>query len=357
MQGRRHIAVAVAVAATLALGANGCVLVRMVRPLKPDPPGVDLENLPGPWTNHRAKLVDRRLHVHYLEAGDTVPADAPDSELVILLHGFPDLPYGWRYVIPELADRHVFAPTLRGYGATDHPKDGYDLVSLARDLDSFIHYANVTSGRDARAPVHVIAHDWGASIAWELAIRDPARFATLTVLDIPHPVAFADLVSRSDEQAKYKWFVIQLVSPVAPRVLAGMTSEERGDVMFREELVDDTRLQPADLAIYDAAFNTPEEMRGPLAYYHRLVDDSDAIAARAQAAGKVAVPMLILWGAEDHYMLPELAPLSCAQVEHCAYEVFPGAGHFLPWERPREVSQRWRQFVQAQKPAPSTLAP
>jgi pimeloyl-ACP methyl ester carboxylesterase len=54
---------------------------------------------------------------------------------VILLHGFPETNYAWRYQIPVLSRHYrVIAPDLRGYGETDKPASGYDKRNMARDI-------------------------------------------------------------------------------------------------------------------------------------------------------------------------------------------------------------------------------
>ena len=59
------------------------------------------------------------IRQYYLEAGNGPP--------VVLLHGFPETNYAWRYQIPVLARHYrVIAPDLRGYGETEKPAAGYD---------------------------------------------------------------------------------------------------------------------------------------------------------------------------------------------------------------------------------------
>jgi hypothetical protein len=67
------------------------------------------------------------IRQHYVESGEGAP--------VVLLHGFPETSYAWRYQIPELAKKYrVIAPDLRGYGETDKPATGYDKRNMAKDL-------------------------------------------------------------------------------------------------------------------------------------------------------------------------------------------------------------------------------
>src|SRR5690242_7115926 len=94
------------------------------------------------------------LEFGYLSEG---PADGP---LALCLHGFPDTAYGWRHLLPELAERgyRAVAPFLRGYAPTSVPADGaYQTGALAADAIA-LHEA-LGGGPDAV----LIGHDWGAA--------------------------------------------------------------------------------------------------------------------------------------------------------------------------------------------------
>src|SRR5690242_9666913 len=124
------------------------------------------------------------LTVHILEAG----YETPGRPAVLLLHGFPELAYSWRKVMPSLAAAgyHVIAPDQRGYGRTTGWDDSYDA-----DQDAF-RILNMT--RDAiglvyalghRAVAMVVGHDAGAPVAsWSALIR-PDIFRSITIMSSP----------------------------------------------------------------------------------------------------------------------------------------------------------------------------
>ena len=100
------------------------------------------------------------IDVAYLEAG---PADGP---LALCLHGFPEHAWSWRFQAPVLVDLgyEVWAPNLRGYGRSSRPgkiKD-YHIDQLLADV------AGLIDASGAKETV-LIAHDWGAIIAWMFA--------------------------------------------------------------------------------------------------------------------------------------------------------------------------------------------
>src|SRR5579863_5841448 len=114
----------------------------------------------------RARFVDdiNGLRVHILEAG----FDGSDRPLVLLLHGFPEIAYSWRKVMPALAASgyHVVAPDQRGYGRTTGWSADYD--------DDLRPFRTLNAVRDAlgllaalgRRSIHaVVGNDFGAGIA------------------------------------------------------------------------------------------------------------------------------------------------------------------------------------------------
>lgn len=122
------------------------------------------------------------LTQHVLEAGD------PDGPAILLLHGFPELAYSWRKVIPALAAEgyHVLAPDQRGYGRTT----GWD-GRFEGDLDQFRMTSFV---RDALALVNafghtsvelVVGHDYGSPVAGFSALIRPDVFRRVTLMSAP----------------------------------------------------------------------------------------------------------------------------------------------------------------------------
>src|SRR5947207_13947436 len=99
------------------------------------------------------------VSLHYVEAGD--------GPLIVLLHGFPEFWYSWRRQIPALAAAgfRVLAPDMRGYNESDKPEGvrNYRLPLLVEDIRGLIAHAGVERA-------FVVGHDWGAAVAWALAM-------------------------------------------------------------------------------------------------------------------------------------------------------------------------------------------
>ena len=140
----------------------------------PLPPGIRsryIENING-------------LRVHVLEAG----YETKGRPCLLLLHGFPELAYSWRKVMPALAGAgyHVIAPDQRGYGRTIGWSASYDgdlapfrLLNLVRDalgLVSAFGHASVDA---------VIGHDFGSPVAAWCALVRPDVFRSVVLMSAP----------------------------------------------------------------------------------------------------------------------------------------------------------------------------
>ena len=124
------------------------------------------------------------LDIHLLEAGH----EQPNRPAVLLLHGFPELAYSWRKILPALAAAgyHAIAPDQRGYGRTtgwdaDYDGDlaGFRFMNLLRDAIGVLF---ALGHRTAEA---VVGHDFGASVAAYAALVRPDIFKRLVLMSAP----------------------------------------------------------------------------------------------------------------------------------------------------------------------------
>jgi pimeloyl-ACP methyl ester carboxylesterase len=306
--------------------------------------GPDSLTSPGPWEHAFVELADRGpsgpLRMHYLAAG---PKNAPR---VVLLHGFPDLSYGWRDVLPALAaDHRVLAPDLRGYGGTDKPETGYDIHEVAADIAAFIAATAVADGLPLDSPVHLIGHDWGAATGWWVAMDHPATVLSYTAISVPHPAAWRQFLAEDKPQRKRAVYQKQLAVPGVPGLLAGFSRKQLGG-LYRGDLVDPSVFTDEHLAIYWSTWLSADDWRPPLAYYRALWTDPAEAERRERAAAPVSVPTLVLWGQQDGFLYARQAERSCAFVAPgpCEVTVFPDAGHFVQWDAPDALVARWREF-------------
>lgn len=126
------------------------------------------------------------LDVHILEAG----YESSGRPLVLLLHGFPDLAYGWRHLVPILADSgyHVVAPDQRGFGRTtgwvndyDAPLGPFSLLNTMRDA------LGLVSALGYRRTAMLVGHDFGSPVAAYCALARSDVFLSVVLMSAPFP--------------------------------------------------------------------------------------------------------------------------------------------------------------------------
>jgi pimeloyl-ACP methyl ester carboxylesterase len=140
------------------------------------------------------------LDVHVLEGG----FESPGRPLALLLHGFPDLAYGWRRLIPILADAgyHVVAPDQRGFGRTTGWANGYDaplapfgFLNLTRDALALVFALGY------RRTAMLVGHDLGSPVAAYCALARPDVFPSVVLMSAPFPGTPALPFNTADSDA------------------------------------------------------------------------------------------------------------------------------------------------------------
>ena len=143
------------------------------------------------YTGHRIPRDGVSLHVE----------DYGSGKPVLLLHGWPDSSDLWRNQIPFLVANgfRAIAPDQRGFGRSDRPEGvaAYSLQNAVADLVGILDALGIDAA-------DIVAHDWGASVAWRTATAHPDRVRRLVVLSVPHPLAPYTL--RQRELAWYQLF-------------------------------------------------------------------------------------------------------------------------------------------------------
>ena len=273
------------------------------------------------------------VSLRVVEAG---PADGP---LVVLLHGFPEFWYGWRHQIPALArgGYRVLAPDQRGYGASGKPAGvgAYRMETLALDVVELIRHAG------AERAHAVIGHDWGAAVAWWVAIAHPERLERLAVLNVPHPSrsVMKSALRKRPGQLRKSWYIFAFQLPGIPERLLGWRRGRLLKANLRGK--DRSSFTKEDLERYREAWAQPGGLTGMLNWYRAML----RYPPRNKGSNRVTVPTLILWGEQDRYLSKELAPLSLAKCERGRLEIFPDATHWLQHDEAEAVNRELLGFL------------
>lgn len=266
-----------------------------------------------------------------LELAEMDAADGSTERLALCLHGFPELNYSWRFQMPLLAARgwRVWAPNLRGYGASDKPphRRDYALATLLEDVAALI---DASSAKE----VMLVAHDWGAIIAWVFAIRRIRPLAKLVIMNVPHPLCGQREI-RTWKQLKKSWYIFFFQLPRLPERM--MTRDGAAGIKraFTNMAVDKSRFPPEVVQPYADAALRPGAIKAMIDYYRALLRDFDFALL---GNGRVDVPTLMLWGEEDSALGIETTHGTDAYVADLELHTLPGVSHWVQQEAPEKVN-------------------
>lgn len=298
-----------------------------------------------------------------------------DGDLVVLLHGFPELSGSWHHQLAALAaaDFRAVAPDLRGYGGTDAPDEigAYDLLHAVGDVVGLVHSLGASRAL-------VAGHDWGARVAAHCGLLRPDLFPAVTLLGVPYAPRLGEAGPPTDRlraaageegqiyalrfldedaEAELETDVRDTLLRFYHSASGDVSEEERFPVVYPRDrrLLDVlTRppeppqwLDPDELDLAVATFERTG-FRGPLAWY-RAVDLTWERTAFLEGA-RLRVPTLFIAGERD----PVLA------WRRGAYEriddfvpglernvLLPDAGHWIQQERAVEVSRELVEWAVA----------
>jgi epoxide hydrolase 4 len=286
--------------------------------------------VPEPSVVHRyADLAGVRLH--YVEAGE--------GPLVVLLHGFPEFWFSWRFQIPALAAAgfRVVAPDMRGYNLSDKPKgvEGYALERLARDVERLI----VALGEERAV---VVGHDWGGIVAWAVAMLHPERVERLAILNVPHPERFSRGLRTPRQLVKSSYAFFFQIPWLPERVLrAGAFALVRS--VFRNDPVRPGTFDEEDIDRYVEALSRPGALTAAINYYRALARRAPTLARKLRR--RIEAPVMVIWGQRDLFLVPELARPDPALVPDARVERLPDASHWVQQDRPERVNALLLDFL------------
>ena len=260
------------------------------------------------------------------------------KKLALCLHGFPELHYSWRHQIPLLVDLgyRVWAPNLRGYGGSSTPAgiDSYRLNTLVEDVAALIDASSAEE-------VTLIAHDWGAIIAWHFAINKVRPLTRLVIMNVPHPQC-ARRELKHWHQLKKSWYIFFFQLPRLPEWLLGRNGAERVKRAFSHMAVDKSRFPDEDLQVYADAASRPGALRSMINYYRALLRTPDA---RQIGDGRVDIPTLMIWGEEDSAIDIRCTEGTKEWVPDLELHRLPGVSHWVQQEAPEKVNAILREWL------------
>ena len=261
---------------------------------------------------------------------------------LLMLHGFPEFSGAWEDLAPLLADHfHCIAPDQRGYGGSYAPEDvsAYAMSELVSDMVALI-------GDDS--PVTVFGHDWGAAVAYGLAMFQPALVERLIIANGVHSGPFQRAIASGGAQSEASQYINLLRSDRSEAVLS---ADDFGGMMQMFSARMDTSWLSGDrLEAYKAAWRQ-SGLRGMINWYRAsplvVSDPGVPIDVPALPVDKFSVhcPHLLIWGQGDTALLPEAIEGLEAYAPDLTRVDVTDADHWILHQKPQLVAQEILNWI------------
>ncbi|MER7282609.1 alpha/beta hydrolase [Dactylosporangium sp. NPDC000244] len=249
---------------------------------------------------------------------------------VLLLHGWPQTRYAWRFVQPLLEQHYtVVVPDLPGFGASARLPGGYDKKSVAAILHALMSHLGF-------ATFHVVGHDVGGQIAYPLAACYPASVSSLIFVEAGIP-GLGHSERAANPLLGGSWhFGFNMLDDLPELLLAG---RERPylEYLFRRDTIGlfvTEAIGDADLDVYARALAGPGAVRATMGYYRSLpadIEDNRALCRNAP----LAMPVTVV-GARYGIGLGWLDSVREAAPAVSSH-LIEDSGHYVPEEQPEQL--------------------
>ena len=270
-------------------------------------------------------------------------------DIALCLHGFPESRFSWRHQLPMLAQNgwHAVAPDLRGYGGSSRPAEqsAYHIDRLVADAAALFDVlgaeaggAGGGTGTEAGAEAGtgrrlLIAHDWGAVIAWFFALRRTRRLDGLVIMNVPHPAVFRHVLRTSRAQRRKSWYVAFFQIPGLPEWLLGANGARGIGKAFTDSAVNKANFPPEVIDHYRANASVPGALTAMINYYR--ANRSNIL---GEPATPIDIPTLMVWGEQDVALDIALTQGYGPLVGDFTLVRLPDASHWVQQDAPEAVN-------------------
>ncbi len=271
------------------------------------------------------------IKMHVVTAGEGRP--------LILLHGFPELWYSWRKLIPRLAEKfRVIVPDLRGYGQSEITKEGYDLNTLSNDVAELIDKAG---GKAILA-----GHDWGGVIGWHTATVYPDKVEAYIAIAAPHISRYFKVMLTSPKQFILSQYVLFFQIPFIPERLMSMRRGKLLSILFNLSSVRKGACTDEEMDVYRDAWKNVVSIRAGVNYYRKLMQGILKTLWFLKGK-KIRCPVCVVWGDNDWFLskpLTEHLEKYCNQPPDV--HIIPNCGHWISQEEPDKLYNIMINFME-----------
>ena len=256
-----------------------------------------------------------------------------NGEPVLLISGFPQTRRSWNRMISLLASKFQAIPTdLPSFGDSGILGAPASTENVARVFHEFV--------QQFRAPLHVVAHDFGAWCAYSWALLFPGDFKSLTLIEAGIPgVTLLNDIQLSDYKRKWN-FIFMMVLDLPAELTKGKEDIYVG-WWYKNKVFKPGAVPPSDVDAYVAAFARPGRMDAAFDYCRNIVVDMEF--NKKQFTGKIPIRLLAVGGQHSIPAMGEALEPCFQQVKSV---VIPAAGHFVPEEQPELLAKALIPFLE-----------
>ncbi|PKN92267.1 MAG: alpha/beta hydrolase [Chloroflexi bacterium HGW-Chloroflexi-6] len=285
-----------------------------------------------PAYEHTYLQINDQIRLHIVLAGP------PQGKPVLLLHGFPEFWYGWRAQIMALAAKgyRVIAPDQRGYNLSSAPKDvaSYAMENLSQDVIVLLDHYGIEK-------VFLVGHDWGAAVAWTVAILHPERIEKLAILNVPHPSVMMRTLTKSPRQMLKSWYIGFFQIPGLADWLMSRRNFS-GMITMLKSSGKPTTFSAEELAEYRKAYANSGGLTGMINWYRALV----RFRPHMPRKHRLEMPVLILWGKNDIALSAKMAEDSLKYCQNGELIFFENATHWVQHDEAKAVTNELLVFLE-----------
>jgi ribosomal protein L7/L12 len=280
---------------------------------------------------HRRELVNG-VKYHWVEKGE--------GPLVVLLHGFPENWWSWRYQLDALAKAglRVLAPDMRGYNESEK-KGPYDLDTLAADVAALVGVAG-------EQHAHIVGHAWGGAIAWRLASAEPRVVNKLVVMNCPHPARMLESLRSTPQMMKKSWYFLFFQLPWLPELLIEGDRASRLMRVYRGYTRERAHFTADELQPFVDALDRPGAAKAMLGSYRAVFLQAIKDGFRAGSYPSIDREVLMMFARDDDSLTyQDLIPGTEKYAPRMRVKGFDHCGRFLHAEQPNAINDTLLEFL------------
>lgn len=286
---------------------------------------------------------------HYIAKGDK------SKPMILFLHGFPEFSSAWRDQLNHFSsDHYAVAVDMKGANLSDRPAgvENYAAKQLAKEIGLF---AAAVSDK----PYYLVGHDWGATIAWNVAFQQTAQSPTkllgLVTINGAHSIQYFREYHNNPDQFLKADYVRKIISgEYTDQHYLGNNFAE-----LRKQLLDNTigesqfYFNEQTVADYIRYWSIPGSFDAGLNYYRAIkIPPPELFKPETPphlnplfASFHTKIPTLVLWGEKDAYIVPEVLNGLENFVPNLKVVRYPENSHWIVHENPKEISRQIREFL------------